>query len=331
MAAWHSTGAGGGIVKAPGFWYSGGPASVALAPLGAVWAAGASLRGVFGHPERVPLPVICVGNIVAGGAGKTPVTMSLAHRLPGAHFLSRGHGGVETGPRQVDLERDDHLQVGDEPLLLARITPCWVARDRAAGARAAAEAGAACVIMDDGFQDPGLAKDVSLLVVDGHVGFGAGRCIPAGPLREPIERGLARAQAVVLLGEDRVGVTRLLGGLPVLRATLEPEAEAEALRGQRVMAFAGIGRPAKFFQTLEKLGAVLVEAKSFPDHHTYTPAEIGHLIAEAESHAAALLTTTKDYVRVPAHQREHIAVLRIAVAWADEPALMRVLAPAMKR
>ncbi len=180
--------------------------------------------------------------------------------------------------------------------------------------------------MDDGYQDPSLAKDVSLLVVDGHVGFGVGRCIPAGPLREPIARGLARAQAVVLLGEDRVGVARQLGTRPVLRATLEPETEAD-LRGHRILAFAGIGRPAKFFHTLEKLGATLVETRSFPDHHPYTPAEIGHLINAADSHAAALMTTTKDFVRVPAHQRDHVTVLRIAVAWEDEAALTRVLAP----
>lgn len=314
-------------MKAPGFWYSGGPVSLSLAPLGGLWAIGASLRGAFGTPARAPLPVVCVGNIVVGGAGKTPVAMSLANRLHGAQFLSRGHGGNQTGPVQVDLQHHDHTHVGDEPLLLARIAPCWVAHDRLAGARAAAGDGATCVIMDDGYQDPSIAKDVSLLVVDGHVGFGSGRCIPAGPLREPIARGVARAQAVVLLGEDRVGVTKRLGRIPLLRATLEPETEAGALQGHRVLAFAGIGRPAKFFHTLEKQGATLVETRAFPDHHPYTPAEIGHLINAAESHAAALMTTTKDYVRVPPHQREYVTVLRVAVAWEDEAALMRVLAP----
>jgi tetraacyldisaccharide 4'-kinase len=295
-----------------------------------LWAAGAGLRGAFGAAKRAPLPVVCVGNIVVGGAGKTPVAMSLAHRLNGAHFLSRGHGGNTPGPVEVDLQHHDHAQVGDEALLLARVAPCWVARDRVAGAEAAARAGAACVILDDGYQDPSLKKDVSLLVVDGHVGFGSGRCIPAGPLREPVGRGLARAQAVVVLGEDRVGVTRSLGGLPVLRGALEPEVEAD-LRGHRVFAFAGIGRPAKFFHTLEKLGAVLVETKSFPDHHPYTPAEIGHLINAADSHAATLMTTSKDFVRVPPHQRDHVTVLRVAVTWEDEAALMHVLAPAMRR
>jgi tetraacyldisaccharide 4'-kinase len=318
-------------MMAPGFWYGHGPvaliASLALSPIGALWSLGAERRARRAAAGKALLPVICVGNIVIGGSGKTPVAMSLAHRLPGAHFLSRGHGGRVTGPLLVDVNRHSHAEVGDEPLLLARIAPCWVARDRVAGAQAAASQGASCVIMDDGYQDPSLVKDVSLLVVDGQVGFGTGRCIPAGPLRESIDAGLARAQAVVLLGEDKAGVTPLLRGLTVLRAKLEPEAEAEGLAGHRVMAFAGIGRPQKFYHMLESLGARLVETRSFPDHHRYTPAEIGHLIAAADSHAAALMTTSKDFVRVPPHQRERVTVMRVAVGWEDEGALLRILNP----
>jgi len=320
-------------MKAPGFWYSRSvasqTASLALSPFGALWSVGAALRAARGPGERAGLPVVCVGNIVAGGAGKTPVALSLARRLPGAHFLSRGHGGVSEGPLRVDPAADDYRMVGDEPLLLAATAPCWVARDRVAGAREAARAGARCLIMDDGYQDPSLAKDISLLVVDGHVGFGAGRCIPAGPLREPVDLALSRAQAVVLLGEDRIGVRDRVGGVPVLGARLEPEAEAATLKGEPVVAFAGIGRPAKFFHTLERLGAKLVETRTFPDHHPYTPAEIGHLIEAAHGHAAALLTTTKDFVRVPPHLRDKVAVIRIAVTWDDEAALSRLLAPAM--
>ena len=316
---------------APGFWYGHGIAatalSLALSPVAELWSLGATLRGRATHRERAPVPVVCIGNIVVGGAGKTPVALSLAHRLPGSHFLSRGYGGTTVGPTQVDVSRDDHRNVGDEPLLLARIAPCWVARDRPAGARAAAESGATCILMDDGYQDPSLVKDVSLLVVDGHVGFGTGRCIPAGPLRESAGAALARAQAVILLGEDRVGVSRQFRDVPILRAKLEPETEASGLAGHRVVAFAGIGRPKKFFQMLESLGANLIETHSFPDHHSYTPSEIGRLISAAGSHAAALITTTKDFVRIPPHQRGHVAVVRVAVAWEDEPALMRVLAP----
>ena len=316
-------------MRAPGFWYTGGPLSVALAPLGSVWAAGARLRASLGHPARAPLPVVCVGNLVVGGAGKTPVAISLANRLPGAHLIARGHGGSLAGPVMVELERHDHREVGDEALLTARVAPTWVARDRLAGACAAAAQGARCVILDDGYQDPSLVKDVSLLVVDGHVGFGSRRCMPAGPLREPVASGLARAQAVVLLGEDKTGIAKTAGEIPVLRARLEPETEAGALAGHRVFAFAGIGRPDKFFRLLEALDAQLVERRTFPDHHRYTPAEIGRLIDAADSQSAALMTTTKDFVRLPPHLRERVAVLRVAVAWDDEAALTRVLAPAL--
>ena len=319
---------GGRVVRAPRFWYKGGVASIALAPLGALWAVGAAIRAT--RPgQHADLPVVCVGNIVAGGAGKTPVAISLARHLPGSQFLTRGYGGREAGPIQVDLERHGHRQVGDEPLLLASVAPCWVARDRLAGARAAAEDGATCVIMDDGYQDPSLIKLVSLLVVDGHVGFGNGRCIPAGPLREPIDRGLERAQAVVLLGEDRAGVTAKLGSIVVLRARLEPEIDPGALRDRRVVAFAGIGRPTKFFQTLEAKGASLVETFSFPDHHPYAPRDIQRLLAEARTYDAALMTTTKDLVRIPPAYRDRVEVLGVAVVWEDETALKRVLAPVL--
>lgn len=314
-------------MKPPRFWRTGGPLSVMLAPLGWGWAAGAALRGSFTTPWRAPIPVVCIGNLVAGGAGKTPVALSVAHRLSGAHFLSRGYGGSLTGPVRVDPDHHDYLQVGDEPLLLARLAPCWVAQERAAGARAAALAGASCLVMDDGYQDPSIAKDISLLVVDGHVGFGAGRCMPAGPLRESLRCGLRRADAVVILGDDRTGAARQIGDLPILRGRLEPENETKAMAGRAVVAFAGIGRPEKFFHMLESQGAVLTERRAFPDHHRYSTTEIAHLIAAAEKGRAVLVTTSKDYVRVPAHQREHVAALSITVTWEDEAALMKVLAP----
>ena len=318
-------------MRAPRFWWHGGPVSLALAPLGWAWAAGAALRQTSGHAYRSRVPVVCVGNVVAGGAGKTPVAVSLARRLPGAHFLSRGYGGSASGPLRVDPTRHDHALVGDEPLLLAEVAPCWVARDRGAGARAAARDGASCLVMDDGFQDPSIVKDLSLLVVDGSVGFGNGRCIPAGPLREPVAAALARVQAVAILGEDRTGVGQRVRPLPVLRGRLEPESESAALAGVRVVAFAGIGRPEKFFETLRGMGAELIRTFAFSDHHPYSAVEVGHLIAAAEGGAATLVTTTKDFVRLPAHQRGHVAVLRVEVAWEDEAALDAVLAPVLAR
>jgi tetraacyldisaccharide 4'-kinase len=318
-------------MKPPGFWQTGGPVSIMLAPVGWAWAAGAAWRAGHTRPERAPLPVVCVGNLVVGGAGKTPVAKSIARRLSGANFLSRGYGGRLAGPVLVDLQRHDHLDVGDEPLLLAGVAPCWVARDRVAGARAAAAKGAKCLVMDDGFQDPSLVKDVSIVVVDGHVGFGSGRCIPAGPLRETLKRGLGRADAVVILGEDRAGVAAKVGELPILHGVLEPESESASLAGREIVAFAGIGRPKKFFHLLESRGAQVIETHAFPDHHIYTPEEIGHLITLASSKSAMLMTTTKDFVRLPAHQRNAVSVLRVSVNWQDEAALMRLLDSVQRR
>ncbi|HIJ38102.1 MAG TPA: tetraacyldisaccharide 4'-kinase [Rhodospirillaceae bacterium] len=317
-------------MRAPAFWLHGGIWSVALAPLGWAWAAGSALRERRIRPHHAPIPVVCIGNLVAGGAGKTPVAISIARLLPAAHFLSRGYGGSSKGPLRVNTERHSPQDVGDEPLLLANYAPCWVAADRIAGAKAAAAHHARCLIMDDGFQDPSLHKDVSLVIVDGHYGFGSGRCIPAGPLREPVSRGLRRATAMVILGHDRHNLAKLAGGLPVLHAKLEPEAESEALHGQQVIAFAGIGRPKKFFDSLEARGAEVLEAYAFPDHHLYHASEIHELIDLAEKHAAMLITTTKDKVRVPVHLQDQVAVLRITVTWEDEAALLKILAPLLK-
>jgi tetraacyldisaccharide 4'-kinase len=316
--------------QAPGFWQTRGPASTLLAPLGWAWAWGSGLRGAWTKPYHAKIPVICVGNVVVGGAGKTPVALSLGERIAGAHFLSRGYGGEEEGPVQVNPRKHTADQVGDEPLLLAEVAPCWVAKDRVAGVKAAISGDATCVIMDDGYQNPTLAKTVSLLVVDGHTGFGNGRCMPAGPLREPVERALARASAVVILGEDRAGVGARVRGRPILRAVLEPEAEACVLAGRPVVAFAGIGRPEKFFHTLDRLQAKVVQAYSFPDHYAYQAAEIAELVALAETNGAALITTTKDIVRVPPHLRDSIGVLRMVVTWEDEDALTALLPEAVR-
>ncbi|MBU0795886.1 MAG: tetraacyldisaccharide 4'-kinase, partial [Alphaproteobacteria bacterium] len=272
-----------------------------------------------------PVPVICVGNLVAGGAGKTPVALAIQHYLNdrglAAHFLSRGHGGRLSGPLRVDPDRHSAADVGDEPLLLAAQAPAWIARDRAAGAKAAIEAGAPALILDDGFQNPGLEKTVSLIVVDGGYGFGNGRVLPAGPLREPVEDGLARAQAVVLVGEDATGTAESLAGrLPVLTARLEPLA-GQALEGRRLLAFAGIGRPEKFFATLRQNDAVLVEAIAYPDHHPYDPAEIDRLARRARSQGAAPITTRKDWVRLPPEQKRQIEVLDIQLVWDDPDGL----------
>ena len=316
-------------MRAPAFWYRNDAVSALLAPVGWLWAMGAGMRASLSSKHRSPVPVICVGNLSAGGAGKTPVAEAIAQLIPGAHFLSKGYGGREEGPVKVEPSRHSYQQVGDEPLLLAEVAPTWVAKDRIAGAEAAASAGASCLVMDDGFQDPSLAKDLSILVVDGAVGFGNERCMPAGPLREPVEQGLKRADAVVILGEDKHNIAARVAPKPVLRATLEPEAEATVLHGRKVVAFAGIGRPAKFFHTLDGLGAQVVEAYAFPDHYPFHPNEISELQVAAKNHNAFLVTTGKDYVRVPTNMRDQIGVVQLDVTWDNESALMSVLEPVL--
>ncbi len=325
-------------MRAPEFWdqRDGGAAPAMLAPFGALYALASRARFALARPERISVPVLCVGNLVAGGAGKTPVALSLGARLKerglSAHYLSRGYGGAAAGPTRVDPIRHGCSEVGDEALLLARIAPTWVAADRVAGARAAIAAGAHAIVMDDGFQNPSLAKDVSLVVVDGAYGFGNGRVMPAGPLREPLAQGLARADAVVIVGDDRTGardriVAAGFATLPVLGARIVPGPEAEALAGRKVVAFAGIGRPAKFFVTVRDVGAKVVAAHAFPDHHVFSAGELRRLRSEAEGAGAVLVTTAKDAARLPESERGTIQVLTITLSWDDEAALDAVLKP----
>jgi tetraacyldisaccharide 4'-kinase len=299
-----------------------------LQPLAWGHAAASAARCALTRPWRAAVPVLCVGNLVAGGAGKTPIAIDLARRLARLghrpHLLSRGYGGSLAGPVAVDPARHDAGDVGDEPLLLAAAAPSWIARDRAAGARAAIAAGADALILDDGFQNPSLAKDLSLVVVDGGYGFGNGRVLPAGPLREPIARGLARADAVVLMGEDEAGVRTRVGATPLLRARLEAQA-GERFQGRSVVAFAGIARPAKFFATLEGLGARIVARHAFSDHHAYGAEELDRLAAAADAQHALLVTTEKDAARLAPPWRERVEALAVTVAWEDEAALAMLL------
>ena len=318
-------------MRAPEFWYGPpGTASTLLAPLGALYDIAGRIKRGLARPERVTVPVVCVGNLVAGGAGKTPVSIDIVRRLQEAgrrpHVVSRGYGGREAGPLRVDPARHDAAAVGDEPLLLARSAPTWVARDRVAGGRAAVGEGADCLLLDDGFQNPALWKDLSLVVIDGASGFGNGRVMPAGPLRETVDRGLSRAQAAVVLGDAQPGLIESLpGDLQVLRARVLPEAGAEALRGRRVLAFAGIARPGKFFATLRALGAEIVETRSFPDHHPYSTAEVDGLLSAAATLEAEPVTTEKDLVRIPEALRRSVRPLGITLAWEDPTALDALL------
>jgi tetraacyldisaccharide 4'-kinase len=325
------------IRTAPAFWARpAGLLSELLRPVGAGWDAAGRLRQAFARPYYPPVPVVCVGNLVAGGSGKTPVALALTAHLvsrgTAVHIVTRGYGGRLGGPVRVDPARHDAAAVGDEALLLAARAPCWVARDRADGIRAAVAAGAQLVMLDDGFQNPGIAKTLSFLVVDAAYGFGNGRVIPAGPLRESLARGLARAGAVVLLGADAqpgcLAALGIGGAQPVLHAVLRPIA-GERFAGSRLLAFAGIGRPQKFFLTLQAVGAELVGTRPFPDHHPFRAGEIDRLLRTAKQAQARLVTTTKDIVRVPAAMKAAIEVLDVEIDWADPAALVEMLRAAI--
>jgi tetraacyldisaccharide 4'-kinase len=307
----------------------------ALAPLAWAWAAATRRRLARGAWARAGVPVICVGNLTAGGAGKTPTVIALAQALAGrghaVHILSRGHGGSLQGPARVDPLRHRAAEVGDEPLLLAAFAPVWICRDRAAAARAAVAAGAEALLLDDGFQNPGLHKDLSLVVVDAAFGFGNGRVMPAGPLREPVSEGLARADLTLAIGPEAArarlaAAWPALGALPMLAGELRPLPTGMDWAGLRALAFAGIGRPEKFFGTLRSLGVELAATRSFADHAPYDRRLLARLEADARAAGAQLVTTEKDAVRLPAAFRAEVLVLPVRLEIADPAPLEAALA-----
>lgn len=307
-------------MKAPGFWYQPKPTLAArlLAPLGLLYAA-ATARRVAQPGYHPKVPVICVGNLTVGGTGKTPTTIALLERLPGAHVVTRGHGGRLEGPVQVRLDHPA-ADVGDEPLLLAAFAPTWVAKDRAAGVRAAEAAGARVILLDDGFQNPAVVKDLSIVVTDAARGFGNGLCLPAGPLREPVAEGMKRADLLLSIGTEAEQATfaaRFTSPVPHLRGGLEPLAMGIDWRGERLLAFAGIGHPERFFATLRALGADLVRGEALDDHQPLSPALLTRLEAEAMATGAQLVTTEKDAVRLPAAFRPKVLSLPVRLRVED--------------
>ncbi len=313
-------------MRPPGFWQHGGALASLLAPVSAIWAT-VTARRVARPGWRAPVPVICCGNASVGGAGKTTLALDLGARLAARGvafaYLTRGHGGRARGVLRVDPGRHNATLAGDEAMLLAATAPTYVAADRAAGARAALAAGARVLVMDDGLQNPTLVRDLSLLVIDGASGFGNGRVLPAGPLREPIEAAAARCAAAVLIGADETGAARQLpAALPVLHATLAPDTGIAPLTGRKVLAFAGIGRPEKFFAMLERAGVEVVRRRPFPDHHRYSAATLRALRDEAARLGAIPVTTPKDAARLPAGA---VHVVGVQLVWRDASAIETLL------
>lgn len=305
-------------MRAPALWQTDGAWPHVLAPLSAIVTA-ATARRVARAGWRAPVPVICCGNASVGGSGKTTLALDLGARLRAREvaiaFLTRGYKGRVRDAVRVTPEHRA-AEVGDEALLLAALAPTYVAADRAASARAAIAEGAAALVMDDGLQNPTLRRDLSFLVIDGAAGFGNARVLPAGPLREPIVAAAARCQAAVLIGPDDRGAGRMLpAGMPILYANLRSEVEPSL---GRLYAFAGIGRPEKFFASLRQAGADVTGASAFPDHHAYTGPEITRLLREAAASGAILVTTPKDHARLPRDVAASVRAVGVTLQW-DAP------------
>lgn len=325
------------MMRAPGFWWRPpGPEAWLLSPIGWIYGAITSRR-MAREGTHAAAPVVCIGNLVAGGAGKTPTAIAVAHALADLGespvFLSRGYGGRAHGALQVDPDRHEAAAVGDEPLLLARQFPTVVSTDRVAGARVAGSLGSV-IVMDDGLQNPSLAKDLSIAVIDGETGAGNGFCIPAGPLRAPVDVQLGHVGAVVIAGAgaagDRLATDVAQRGRTVLHGRLVPERETcRALAGRRVFAFAGIARPAKFYASLRACGAELVETRDFDDHHPYGPRELEAIRIAAGAGSLTPVTTEKDFARIPPGARDGLATLRVTLVIDEAEELKGMLRSAL--
>lgn len=327
-------------MKAPYFWSAGldpksreaAPLTRALlTPLAILYTWGIRRKLARAEPKKTAIPVICIGNLTVGGVGKTPVVEAIRKRLQDAGIhaasLSRGYGGSEIGPQKVYPDWHTAAMCGDEPFLLSRTGESWIGVDRFAAVQTMGFEKVQVVVMDDGHQNPGVGKALSLVVIDAAAPFGNGHVLPKGPLREPVADGLRRADAVILMGEGEVPGEVASSGVPVLRAHLEPSVPPP---DGPIVAFAGIGRPAKFFDSLKAHGADLRDAVGYPDHHAYTSGDLSYLRRLARDHGARLITTSKDHVRLSEADREDILDFPVQAVFNEPDRLDELLSPVLK-
>lgn len=314
-------------MKTPAFWQKKGWQHRALSPFSALYQWGYNIRRLWVKPAPASARILCIGNLTLGGSGKTPVALALGERIstrfPNACYLTKGYKGKLHGPVLVSAQHTAE-DVGDEPLLLMRTLPTIMAKNRRQGLAFAEARGFTHIVMDDGFQNPHITPHVSLVVIDSGFAFGNGLTFPAGPLREPVETGLARAQGIILLHRGGQCPLPFTTHLPVVEATLETQVDAPS--ATRVVAFAGLGRPQQFFDAL-KHHVQVVEACAFADHHLFTEAELQHLLALAAKHHAQLITTAKDAARLPEHFRHQVIVAKAELVWHNAALLDGLLAP----
>ena len=319
------------MLKAPKFWYQKKDTflSNSLYPLSLLFRLGTKLRTCFSKKKISNLPIICVGNIVIGGAGKTPVALKIGNMLKKAgynpHFVSKGYGGLE---KNNTLVKDWHSpkSVGDEPLLLSEIAPTWIGLDRNKSFELANENGADCIIMDDGFQNPTLQKNFSIIVINGEQGFGNKRVIPSGPLRESINRGLSRTNLIITIGDitDSI-IKKIPKHIPIIGANFKIKEDEMILKGKKITAFAGIAYPEKFFSSLKLLKANIVDEISYSDHHIYSENDLLYLAEIANKNKSILVTTKKDMVRIPKAFRSLVNTIDGFIQLDDEKLLLEIL------
>lgn len=321
--------------RAPGFWHR--PSSrlgKLLSPLGTLYGAASTVLQTQTVPFRANLPVLCVGNVTLGGAGKTPATIALTAILQDLgekpHLLSRGFGAAIASPVRVDLSRHTAKEVGDEPMLLARYAPTWVHPSRAASAKLAMIDDATVLLLDDGLQHGAIQRDTAFLVIDTDYGLGNGYICPAGPLRETLEAALHKSQAIIALGKAPLRLP-VAYTLPVFRALTRPTAAWESLRDRPVFAFAGLANNSKFFRMCESMGMHILDRESYPDHYDYTRAEVRLLIHRANLLGATVVTTEKDAVKLHPDERAQVHVLPIELVWEDKGAITRFVADALTK